>query len=356
MNDSDLRQKTNLSNDTLSVEDHLSLWEHPAPESTRIHLFKENVNRKFDVKLNDYKDLYGWSIRNPARFWEEVWIFTSIRASVPFHETSHPRAFDESAPMFPRPAFFQGTRLNFAENLLFPTCVVDEDSLAVIAATEVSREYVSWKELRERVRQCAASMRAIGISKGDRVAGFLANHTNTLTAMLSATSLGALWTGVSPDTGVHAVLERLVQIEPKLLFADNAVVYNSKVHDTNGKVCQIVRKLPGLEGVVIFDSVSGHQVNLGGLDIPDGRAWTYSDFVELGDTEQKLEFAQLEPDHPVYILYSSGTTGSKQLYGGFFLRCLNPSLNEFEVDTHNYPLRIFSHVHHGSSLIPEVLR
>ncbi|KAH0558780.1 hypothetical protein GP486_004578 [Trichoglossum hirsutum] len=304
MSDSDLQQKA------LSVADHLPLWEHPAPESTRIHLFKESINRKFDVKLNDYKDLYRWSVGNPARFWEEVWIFTGIRASIPFQETSIPRAFDERAPMFPRPAFFQGARLNFAENLLFPTCAVDEDSPAVISATEVSREYVSWKELRERVRQCAASMRAIGISKGDRVAGFLANHTNTLTAMLSATSLGALWTGVSPDTGVHAVLERLVQIEPKLLFADNAVVYNSKIHDTNEKVCQIVRKLPGLEGVVIFDTVSHHRVNLSDLDIPDGRrAWTYSDFVGLGDTKRKLEFAQLEPDHPVYILYSSGTTG-----------------------------------------------
>jgi acetoacetyl-CoA synthetase len=280
--------------------------------------FKAYVNQKYGLDLVDYNDLYQWSISNPARFWEGVWAFTGIRASsasqeIPLLWPAGPvQAFDESAPIFPRPAFFQGARLNFAENLLFPTCAVDEDRPAVIAATEVSREYVPWKALRERVRQCTASMRALGISEGDRVAGFLANHTNTLVAMLSTVALGALWTGVSPDTGVHAVLERLVQIEPKLLFADNAVVYNSRTHDSYTKVCQVAKQLITLEGVVIFDTVKDYQINLNDLDVPGGRAWAYSDFLGLGDPNLKLEFAQLEPDHPVYILYSSGTTGSKQ--------------------------------------------
>ena len=285
--------------------------------------FKAHVNQKYGLNLVDYNHLYQWSINNPARFWEEVWVFSGIRASAPSQETplSWPagsmQAFNESAPIFPRPAFFQGARLNFAENLLFPTCPVDENRLAVIAATEVSREYVPWKALREQVRQCSASMRALGVSEGDRVAGFLANHANTLVAMLSAVALGALWTGVSPDTGVHAVLERLVQIEPKLLFADNAVIYNSRLHGVYAKVCQVVKQLPTLEGVVIFDTVKDCQINLNDLEVPCGRAWAYSNFLELGDPNQKLEFAQLEPDHPVYILYSSGTTGSKYSYEVF---------------------------------------
>ncbi|KAI9779743.1 MAG: hypothetical protein M1839_007241 [Geoglossum umbratile] len=294
----------------------LRLWTHPAPESTRMYHFKNHVNQKYGVDLADYSDLYQWSISNLARFWEEVWVFTGIRASAPFQETSlfwpagSVQSFDESAPIFPRPAFFQGARLNFAENLLFPTCTIDEDRPAVIAATEESREYVPWKALRERVRQCTVSMRALGVSEGDRVAGFLANHTNTLVAMLSTVALGALWTGVSPDTGVHAALERLVQIEPKLLFADNAVVYNSRIHGVYAKVCQVAKELLTLEGVVIFDTVKPYQIDLSDLEIPGGRAWAYSDFLGLGDPHQKLEFAQLEPDHPVYILYSSGTTGS----------------------------------------------
>ena len=113
---------------------------------------------------------------------------------------------DPNAPMFPRPKFFEGATLNFAENLLFPTQQVEPESLAVIAATETTREAVTWKELRERVRQCQAGMKALGLQRGDRVAGYVANHTNALVAMLATTSLGGIWTAVSPDTGVHAVL------------------------------------------------------------------------------------------------------------------------------------------------------
>lgn len=211
--------------------------------------------------------------------------------------------------MFPRPAFFKGARLNFAENLLYPKCDPDEDSLAVIAATETSREYVSWKQLRERVRQCTAAMRSLGVKKNDRVAGYLANHTNTLVVMLSATSLGAVWTGVSPDTGVHAVLDRLRQIEPSLLFADNAVVYNGKTHDVHGKVMQVIQGLPELKAAVIFETVAGHAFDMDDLKLIKGRAWDYQDFVKIGDGTAKLDFAQGSPDHPVYILYSSGTTG-----------------------------------------------
>ena len=219
------------------------------------------------------------------------------------------QVLDESKPMFPRPEFFRGARLNFAENLLYPTCNPDEDSIAVIAATEVSRESVSWKELRDRVRQCTAAMRSAGIKKDDRVAGYLANHTNTLVAMLSTTSLGAIWTGVSPDTGVRAVLDRVRQIEPSLLFADNAVIYNGKTHDVHDKVVQVVQQLPELKAAVIFETVTDHPFDLSDLRVLKGKAWKIEDFVKVGDTDADLDFAQLPPDHPIYILYSSGTTG-----------------------------------------------
>ena len=146
--------------------------------------------------------------------------------------------------MFPRPAWFPGAKLNFAENLLFPTAEVDEDSPAIIAGTETTRETVTWKELRERVRRCQSGMRAIGLKEGDRVGGYVANHTNALVASLAASSLGAIWTAVSPDTGVTAVLDRMVQIEPTLLFTDNAVMYNGKTHPVLPKVKDIVEGLP----------------------------------------------------------------------------------------------------------------
>lgn len=211
--------------------------------------------------------------------------------------------------MFPRPQFFNGARLNFAENLVFPSCEPDESSPAVIAATEDSREQVTWKELRNRVRQCAAAMRALGICPGDRVAGYVANHCNALVAMLSATSLGAVWTAVSPDTGVHAVLDRIQQIEPVILFADNAVKYNGKIHEVRQKLQEISKQLPKLMAVVVFETIRDHRFDLGSIITANGQRWMYEDFLKTGSAKAELEFSQLQPDHPVYILYSSGTTG-----------------------------------------------
>lgn len=211
--------------------------------------------------------------------------------------------------MYPPPQFFSGARLNFAENLLFPACNPDQDSLAVIAATEDSREYVTWKELRARVRECAMAMKALGIDPGDRVAGYVANHCNALVAMLSATSLGAVWTAISPDTGVHAVLDRIQQIEPVVLFADNAVKYNGKVHPVLEKVEVISKQLPKLKAVVLFETIPEFEFALGGIVVACGKPWVFEDFLKTAFAGAEMSFLQLQPDHPVYILYSSGTTG-----------------------------------------------
>ncbi len=133
--------------------------------------------------------------------------------------------------MFPRPDFFRGSRLNFAENLLFPPGVsLDESDTAVITTTETDSSGVatSWAALREAVRRCSNALRAAGITKDDVVAGFVSNHLEAVVAMLAAASIGAIWTGISPDNGVSAVLDRLAQIGPKVLFVDNAATYNGK--------------------------------------------------------------------------------------------------------------------------------
>lgn len=211
--------------------------------------------------------------------------------------------------MFPRPSFFRGAKLNFAENLLFPSQSPDPESLAIIAATETSRETVTWAELRERVRVCQSGMLAAKVKAGDRVAGFVANHTNALVAMLAATSLGVIWTAVSPDTGVTAVLDRMIQIEPVMLFCDNAVIYNGKTHPTLAKVEEIATSLPSLRAVVIFKTVPslGSQIDTAALA---GKVMTYESFCAMQAPPEKTIFTQLSPDHPVYILYSSGTTGA----------------------------------------------
>ena len=223
------------------------------------------------------------------------------------------QVLESDTHLFPKPHFFLGSKLNFAENLLYPACSPDENAIAVIAANEADREYVSWKELRERTRQCANALKSVGgLQTGDRVAGFVGNNVNSLVAMLGATSIGALWTASSPDTGVHAVLERLQQIQPKILFVDQASLYNGKIHDTYAKVKDIVSGLPSLKLVIVSTTIkSPHSYSLDQLQPVQGKALLYGEFLSsVQDATQPLQFAYLDADHPVYILYSSGTTGA----------------------------------------------
>ncbi|KAF2026907.1 acetoacetate-CoA ligase [Setomelanomma holmii] len=280
------------------------LWKHPNPQSTPMHGYLQATNQEHGLDLSTYPELYQWSIKNIDPFWQSVWKFVGINA-----EGDVSPAVDPEAPMFPRPTFFKNARLNFAENLLFPTQHVDADSLAIIAVTETTRETVTWGELRQRVRKCQAGMLALGLEEGDRVAGYVANHTNALVAMLAATSIGCVWTAVSPDTGVHAVLERLRQIEPALLFADNAAFYNGRSHPVLPKVSEIAAELPSLQAVVILPTVSSVDVDIKSLEVPSGRAYDYATFTSP-PTAPELTFKKLPADHPVYILYSSGTTGA----------------------------------------------
>lgn len=298
------------SNEGPHQDDHRSshklLWKHADPASTRLFHFKSLIENKYSLRLQEYEDLRQWSIANIGKFWEEVWHFTGVRASCSFTIV-----IDADAPMFPRPSFFNGARLNFAENLLFPRCNPDENSIAVIAAGEDTRENVTWKQIRERVGHCSAAIRALGVQEGDRVAGYVANHTNALVAMLSATSVGAVWTAVSPDTGVHAVLDRLQQIEPVILFVDNAVKYNGKIHEVHDKLRDIAKELRQLKAVVVFDTIKEHRFRFDDISITCGKAWPYEEFISSHNEKHKpeIEFTQLQSDHPVYILYSSGTTG-----------------------------------------------
>ncbi|KAI5289838.1 hypothetical protein KEM52_000642 [Ascosphaera acerosa] len=284
-----------------------ALWVPSRPDRTNIAAFISVVAQRHHVVADGYRGLWEWSVDRPDLFWAEVYRFTGVRAREPYEQV-----IERKTPLFPPPVFFKGSRLNFAENLLFPSPPPAGDAVAVIAATESAREQVTWAELRERVRRCANALREAGLQRGDRVAAYVGNHVGTLVAMLAATAVGAIWTAISPDTGVHAVLERLRQVEPAVLFADVASEYNGKVHDARDKVLQVVEQLPSLARVVLFShptTTASPAADHGLLD--HAKTTAYATFESgVKDPDAPLAFEYLPPDHPVYILYSSGTTGA----------------------------------------------
>ncbi|KAI0019033.1 acetoacetate-CoA ligase [Xylariomycetidae sp. FL0641] len=286
----------------------VELWRHPDPASTAMAAFLGHVNAKYGLGIDDYPSLYRWSIENLPGFWAEVWQFCNIKASRPYRQVIPP-----NAPLFPRPDFFAGSLLNFAENLLYPENVeLSSSSVAVITATELDAQPVSttWCELREAVRKCSHALRAADVRPRDVVAGYISNHVQALVAMLSAASLGAVWTGISPDNGASAVLDRLVQIEPKVLFADNGAVYNGKAWPSTDKTLHIVDQLApkGLQLVIVVDNIQDSPLGLQDLLARGVRAEEYESFL-ANTTSEPMQFERLPPSHPLYVLYSSGTTG-----------------------------------------------
>ncbi|POR33422.1 Acetoacetyl-CoA synthetase [Tolypocladium paradoxum] len=284
------------------------LWRHPGPASTPMWQFLQRVNKKHGLELDGYPGLFKWSVENISPFWEEVWDFVGIVAS-----KKADKALPSDAPMYPRPDFFSSARLNFAENLLFPppATPLDPSSAAVITTTELPGDLrsTSWAELREAVRQCGNALRAAGLRPGDIVAGYVSNHVEALVAMLGATSIGAIWTGISPDNGVSAVLDRLCQIGPRVLFADNGTVYNGKEWSSTAKTSKIVSKLKegSLETVIVINNIKS-DLGISDLESQGVKALDYVSFLS-GASSEPLKFEQLPPSHPLYILYSSGTTG-----------------------------------------------
>ncbi|EFX00725.1 acetoacetyl-synthase [Grosmannia clavigera kw1407] len=299
------------------------LWRHPSPRDTPMHHFLEAVNAKHGLGLTDYDGLYRWSVENVATFWEDVWHFVGVAAS---------KTYDRILPttaMFPRPDFFSGARLNFAENLLFPAGVeVDSTAPALITVTEAwdssdggsstataPMVTTSWAQLRDAVRLCASGLRslAIDLQPGDVVAGFVGNHAEAIVAMLAAASIGAVWTSMSPDNGVSAVLDRLLRVKPKVLFADSATIYNGKVWPSMDKTRQIAEALSGSLKAVVIISAHDPAARENGVDLDALKPKTalvehYAAFLSSAP-DAPLKFEQLPPSHPLYILYSSGTTG-----------------------------------------------
>lgn len=243
-------------------------------------------------EYDDYGALWRWSLAEPDAFWMSVWKFCDVRAS------REPTTAMGAGTDRWHPHWFDGAQLNFAENLLR----FRDATPALIACDESGRrEEVSYAELYRRVGRFAAALRRDGVQAGDRVAALLPNGVPAVIGMLAATSLGAVWSSCSPDFGLQGVIERFGQIAPTVLIACDGYSYGGKRFDTRERVAQIVASLPALRRLVLV-SPAGEDHSLDGLPELTVR---FDDYAADG----ALEFPQLPFSHPLYVLYSSGTTG-----------------------------------------------
>jgi len=263
-------------------------------QDSQMTRFIEFVNNHHQLSLQNYEELHNWSVNNIAAFWQVFWNFTKI---VYIGEIKS--VVDDDSKM-PVGKWFSGVKLNFAENLLR----YRDDKIAIIFKGEGKKpQSLTYKQLYERVSILASAMRNAGVQRGDRIAGFLPNMPITVIAMLASASIGAIWSSCSPDFGIKGVLDRFKQIEPKLLFAVDGYYYNGKKFNYLDKVKKLADQLPTLKNVIINPYIS-HSVTVD--DIQKGIS--YKDFTNKS-AKQELQFEQLPFDHPLYIMYSSGTTG-----------------------------------------------
>ncbi len=272
------------------------LWRPDPERMARANLtrFIEHVQRQDRPEVVDFPTLYHWSIDRPQEFWPAVWEFCGIVASRRWNTVV------EDIDQMPGARWFSGARLNFAENLLRR----GDDHEALVFWNEQRRQRsLTSAELRRQVAQVAAALREAGVTAGDRVAGFLPNLPEAVIAMLGAASLGAVWSSTSPDFGLQGALDRFGQIEPKVLFAADGYFYNGKTFDSLERVKQIAERLPSLTRTVIVGYTRPDPPLEG---IP--HAVSFDEFLGASD-QPELVFEQLPFDHPLYILYSSGTTG-----------------------------------------------
>lgn len=278
------------------------MWRPDRSKVTKMDMLRKRINEKHNIKLETYRDFHRWSCDNYPEFWEEVWNFTEV-----VHSQAFTCVVDKTKNISDIPEWFSDSRLNFAENLL----KYDDERIAIYSTGEGREtiEKITFKELRQKVAVYASAMRRLGVQIGDRVVGYIPNCPEAVIAMLAAASIGAIWSSTSPDFGVVGVLDRFSQIQPKLIFSVNAVHYNGKVHDHIEKLENVVKGLPDLEKVVVIPFVPSAPCNISNIK----NSTTFEDFYRSGLVDGNfppLIFEQVPFSHPMFIMYSSGTTGA----------------------------------------------
>jgi len=271
------------------------LWQ-PSDERRKqaaVTAFMTMVNDRHGMGFSSYSDLYDWSVSSISDFWAAVWDFVGIKASKPYEVVV------DDVTRMPGAQWFIGARLNFAENLLRYR---DARTAFVFRGETQKKVRMSYAELYESVARLARSLRDLGLRPGDRVAAYMPNMIETAVAMLASTSIGAIWASCATDIGAGAAAERFGQIEPRLLFTADGYFYKGKPFNSLANAAKIAEGVPSIEKVIVVDYREERS------DISSIRdSVHYVDFLAEGTPE--IQFEQLPSDHPIFIMFSSGTTG-----------------------------------------------
>jgi len=264
-------------------------------QSSNMFKFKNDVESKFNVKFNNYNDLHKWSVDNYEEFWKYFLDYSGIIYSQKYNSITSPNKIQKSINPIPRPTWFDSLKMNFAENLL----KFRDDRIAIIHwAEEAQPIYITYSELYSKVAKVANGLIKLGVQKNDRVAGVFTNCPEAVICMLATTSIGAIWSSCSPDFGEHGIYERFGQIQPKIFLSVDGYRYGGKVFDIIEKVENVSSKIGDSTKLIIVNNINSENIK---------HHFTFDSLID--NDAQDIEFAQLEFDHPIYIMFSSGTTG-----------------------------------------------
>ena len=269
------------------------LWkaDEQRTKNSNLRKFTDKISKKYRIDFKDsFLELYKWSIKNPENFWSDCWDYTQIIGSKGKEVITKNKIFHKNK-------FFKDSKLNFAENLLFK----NTDDLAIHSLKECGfKENITWKQLRENVFKISSFLKKIGLRRNDRVAGYVPNTIETVTGFLASAKNGYIWSSCSPDFGVQGLVDRFRQIEPKVLFTCDYYYYNGKKIDILSRIPEILKEIPTIKKVIVFNYTE-----------TEATSHDYVKFKEILDTsDQDDKFEKFDFNQPIYILYSSGTTGA----------------------------------------------